>query len=124
MNCPRVILREWTPFWSSTHAGTDIAIEAADYVLMRNDLEDVLTAIDLSRTTFNRIRLNYVWAMGYNVLMVPIAAGVFFPLTHMQLPPWMAGGAMAFSSVSVVCSSLLLRYYRRPPAVLRDLVLH
>ncbi len=65
-------------------SGTDIAIEAADYVLMRDDLEDVLVAIDLSRKTFNRIRVNYFWAMGYNVVMIPFAAGVFYPCTHMQ----------------------------------------
>ena len=60
-------------------AGTDIAIEAADYVLMRNNLEDVITAIDLSRKTFARIRLNYVFAMAYNVVAIPIAAGVLYP---------------------------------------------
>ncbi|GAB2262624.1 hypothetical protein Droror1_Dr00003621 [Drosera rotundifolia] len=95
-------------------AGTDIAIEAADYVLMRNNLEDIITAIDLSRKTFQRIRWNYVFAMGYNVIAVPIAAGVFYPLVHVRLPPWVAGACMAFSSVSVVCSSLLLRLYRKP----------
>ncbi|KAG0598266.1 hypothetical protein M758_12G059200 [Ceratodon purpureus] len=95
-------------------AGTDIAIEAADYVLMRNSLEDVITAIDLSRKTFARIRLNYVFAMGYNVIAIPVAAGVLFPLSGLRLPPWAAGAAMAFSSVSVVCSSLWLRRYTRP----------
>ncbi|KAG2435932.1 hypothetical protein HXX76_007127 [Chlamydomonas incerta] len=103
-------------------SGTDIAIEAADYVLMRDDLEDVLVAIDVSQRTFNRIRLNYLWAMGYNTLMIPVAAGVFYPAVHMQLPPWLAGLCMAFSSVSVVASSLLLRRYRRPPRVMRRVV--
>ncbi|XP_022925880.1 copper-transporting ATPase RAN1-like isoform X2 [Cucurbita moschata] len=95
-------------------AGTDIAIEAADFVLMRNNLEDVITAIDLSRKTFNRIRLNYVFAMAYNVIAIPVAAGVLFPSLGIKLPPWAAGACMALSSVSVVCSSLLLRRYKRP----------
>ncbi|RYR13438.1 hypothetical protein Ahy_B04g070440 isoform E [Arachis hypogaea] len=95
-------------------AGTDIAIEAADYVLMRNNLEDVITAIDLSRKTFSRIRLNYVFAMVYNVVAIPVAAGALYPSLRIKLPPWVAGACMALSSVSVVCSSLLLRRYRRP----------
>ncbi|XP_042494053.1 copper-transporting ATPase RAN1-like [Macadamia integrifolia] len=95
-------------------AGTDIAIEAADYVLMRNSLEDVIAAIDLSRKTFSRIRWNYAFAMAYNVVAIPVAAGVFFPLLRFRLPPWVAGACMALSSVSVVCSSLLLRRYKRP----------
>ncbi|XP_066371872.1 cation-transporting ATPase HMA5-like isoform X2 [Miscanthus floridulus] len=94
--------------------GTDIAIEAADYVLVRNNLEDVITAIDLSRKTFSRIRWNYFFAMAYNVVAIPIAAGALFPFTGLQMPPWLAGACMAFSSVSVVCSSLLLRRYRKP----------
>uniref|UniRef100_A0A1D1XR43 P-type Cu(+) transporter n=1 Tax=Anthurium amnicola TaxID=1678845 RepID=A0A1D1XR43_9ARAE len=95
-------------------AGTDIAIEAADIVLMKSNLEDVITAIDLSRKTLSRIRLNYVWALGYNVLGVPVAAGVLFPFTGIRLPPWLAGACMAASSLSVVCSSLLLQSYKKP----------
>lgn len=95
-------------------AGTDVAIEAADIVLIKSNLEDVITAIDLSKKTIARIRLNYVWALGYNILGMPIAAGVLFPFTGIRLPPWLAGACMAASSISVVCSSLLLQFYKKP----------
>lgn len=103
-------------------SGADVAIEAADIVLMKSDLEDVLTAIDLCRKTFKRIKLNYFWALGYNLLMVPVAAGVLYPAARFQLPPWVAGACMAFSSLSVVSSSLLLRRYTKPRPVLRDIL--
>ena len=88
------------------------ALAAADVGMAIGAGTDV--AIDLSKKTFFRIRLNYVFAMAYNVVAIPVAAGVFFPWLGIKLPPWVAGACMALSSVSVVCSSLLLRRYRKP----------
>ena len=98
-------------------SGTDVAIETADVVLMRSSMADVCTALDLSRTVMRRIRINFAWAFGYNLLGIPFAAGVLYPLLLVQLPPMFAGAAMALSSVSVVCSSLLLHWYTPPPAL-------
>ncbi|KAJ3229574.1 serine/threonine protein kinase Ran1 [Chytriomyces hyalinus] len=96
--------------------GTDVAIEAASIVLMREDMIQIVTALDLCRTIYSRIRLNFVWATGYNLLMVPLAMGFGVPWGIM-LPPMLAGMAMSLSSVSVVVSSLLLRTYRKPSSV-------
>jgi Cu+-exporting ATPase len=92
-------------------AGTDVALETGGIVLVKDDLRDVATAIELSRATMRRIRLNFAWALGYNTLGIPIAA-----IGLLSQAPWLAGAAMAFSSVSVVANSLLLRRFRPGPA--------
>ena len=89
--------------------GTDIAAEAADVVLMRGDLEGVATAIKLSRRTMTTMKQNLFWAFIYNVIGIPVAAGVLYPAFGLLLSPIMASAAMAFSSVSVVGNSLRLR---------------
>ncbi|KAF9961318.1 hypothetical protein BGZ70_008325 [Mortierella alpina] len=94
-------------------SGSDIAMEAADMVLMRGDLTDVVAAVDLCRTIFRRIRYNFAWACIYNLLGVPFAMGIFLPWGY-HLHPMMAGLLMAFSSVSVVFSSLLLKQWSKP----------
>jgi len=92
--------------------GADVAVEASDVTLVGDDLRAVPAAIRLSRATMRTIRQNLGWAFGYNVLLIPVAAGVFFPITGWQLSPALAAGAMALSSVSVVGNSLRLRRFR------------
>ncbi|MBZ9610441.1 heavy metal translocating P-type ATPase [Rheinheimera maricola] len=89
--------------------GTDIAIEAADVVLMHTDVMAVLSALSISRTTLRNIRQNLFWAFGYNVLLLPVAAGVLYPAFGILLSPMLAAGAMALSSVFVVTNALRLR---------------
>jgi Cu+-exporting ATPase len=92
--------------------GTDVAAEAADIVLMRGDLGSVVHAIALSRRTMRTMKQNLFWAFVYNVVGIPIAAGVLYPSLGLQLSPILASAAMAFSSVSVVGNSLRLRRAR------------
>ncbi|MFV1963778.1 MAG: heavy metal translocating P-type ATPase [Pirellulaceae bacterium] len=91
-------------------SGADVAVEAADVVLTRNDLRAVPQTIGLSRATLRTIRQNLGWALWYNILLLPLAAGVAMPLWGVRVPPVLAAAAMAASSVSVVCNSLRLRH--------------
>jgi Cu+-exporting ATPase len=92
--------------------GTDIAMEASDITLIRGDLRSVVTAVTLARRTMRTIRSNLVWAFGYNVLLIPVAAGALYPFTGWLLSPVLASAAMAWSSLSVVLNSLALRRFK------------
>ncbi|MGJ0507253.1 MAG: heavy metal translocating P-type ATPase [Methylocystis sp.] len=94
--------------------GTDIAIEAADVVLMSGDLGKVPAALAVSRATMRNIKQNLFWAFGYNALLVPVAAGVLYPVNGMQLSPMLGAGAMALSSVFVLTNALRLRRFQPP----------
>ena len=98
--------------------GTDVAIESADVVLMSGDLRGVVNAVEVSRRTMSNIRQNLVWAFGYNVALIPVAAGVLYPAFGLLLSPVFAAGAMALSSVSVLTNALRLR--RIAPALRED----
>jgi len=93
-------------------SGTDVAMETGQIVLIKDDLRDVVTAMDLSSYTLAKIKQNLFWAFFYNIIGIPVAAGALFPLTGWLLSPMIAAGAMAFSSVSVVSNSLLMKIYR------------
>jgi len=92
--------------------GTDVAIETGDIVLIKNDLRDVVVAIQLSRATMKKIRQNLFWAFFYNIALIPLAAGAFFPIVHVLFNPVYASIAMASSSVTVVSNASLLRRFR------------
>jgi len=93
-------------------AGTDVAIESADIVLMKSDLLDAAAAVELSRATIRNIKQNLFWAFFYNALGIPLAAGVFFPVLGWQLDPMFAAAAMSVSSVTVVSNALRLRFFK------------
>ncbi len=92
-------------------SGTDVAMDTGGIVLIRNDLMDVIAAIQLSKATYSKIKQNLFWAFSYNAVLIPVAAGVLIPL-GIQMHPIFAAGAMAFSSISVVSNSLLLRRFK------------
>ena len=96
-------------------AGADVAIESADVVLMKSDLTDAVTAVRLSKATIRNIRQNLFWAFFYNIICIPLAAGVFYPLFHIQLSPMLAAAAMSLSSVCVVSNALRLRFFKGEP---------
>lgn len=95
-------------------AGSDVAIESADVVLMRDDLRAVATAVALSRAVMANIGQNLVWAFGYNAVLIPVAAGALYPMFGLLLSPMAAAGAMALSSVSVLSNALRLKAFRPP----------
>lgn len=101
-------------------AGARVAAEAADVVLVRSDLMGVVTMFHLARATFQRVRLNFCWAIGYNIIAIPVAAGVLYPWFGVRVPAFVASGAMALSSTCVVLSSLALRWYESPVGRRRD----
>ena len=100
--------------------GTDVAVESADVVLMSGDPSGVVNAIAVSRATLRNIKQNLGWAFGYNVLLIPVAAGILFPLWGVMLSPQLAAGAMAMSSVLVLANALRLRWVR--PAVVKGVL--
>lgn len=93
-------------------SGTDIAIESADIVLIKNDLRDVDTAIELSKATINNIKLSLFWAFIYNIIGIPVAAGLFYPMFGLKLNPMLGAVAMSLSSVCVVTNALRLRRFK------------
>lgn len=98
-------------------AGTDVAIESADVVLMKSDLMDAVTAVELSKATIRNIKQNLFWAFFYNAVCIPLAAGLFYPIFPLLLSPMIASAAMSLSSVSVVSNALRLKLFKPRHAV-------
>jgi P-type Cu+ transporter len=101
-------------------SGTDVAIESADIVLIKDDLLDAVAGIELSRKVMSRIRQNIFWAFAYNLALIPAASGILYPFFHITMKPEWAGLAMAMSSVTVVTLSLMLKGYRPPSKVIQS----
>lgn len=93
-------------------AGTDVAIESADIVLMKSDLMDAVTAIKLSKATIKNVKENLFWAFFYNIICIPLAAGVWFPAFGIKLSPMIGAAAMSMSSVCVVSNALRLKFFK------------
>jgi P-type E1-E2 ATPase len=93
-------------------AGSDIALDAADFVLIRDDLIDAVSSVELGQATMRKVRTNLAWAFSYNTIGIPLAMGLLLPFTGFLLPPAFAAAAMALSSVSVVTNSLILRWWQ------------
>ena len=96
----------------AVNPGSDITVNAAGIVLMKDQLQDVVNAIRISKASFRRIKINFIWAFLYNIILIPIAMGALYPFYGIKLDPMLAGAAMALSSISVVLSSLFLKLYR------------
>lgn len=103
-------------------AGQDIAIESADIVLMKSDLRDAVEAIRLSKATIRNIKQNLFWALFYNALGIPLAAGLFYPLFHWQLNPMFGAAAMSLSSVCVVTNALRLNFFKTQKSSIEETV--
>ncbi|PFH52706.1 hypothetical protein AMATHDRAFT_1765 [Amanita thiersii Skay4041] len=101
-------------------SGSDVAISSAGFVLLSSNLRSLITLRDLSKRVINRVIFNFIWALMYNMIAVPIAAGVIFPANHARLDPVWASLAMALSSCSVVASSLFLKLYKAPKSAMQE----
>ncbi len=100
-------------------AGSDLTLESADVVLMKSDLRDVLIALDISKVVYRLIIWNFIWAIGYNIISIPLAGGVLYPLFGVTVPPALAGLSEIASSIPVVLFSLALQFYKPKPKILK-----